>query len=88
MYFNLFIVGSELNVAIFSCNLFEYKHVTSSKLSKLGGSFDRNDIRVVAKQARVTVNVTLLSQLVMSFHNFFVSMWQKFSGIASTLWYK
>ena len=41
VYFYLFIVGSEVNVAIFSCNLFECKHVI---WGKLGGAFDGNDM--------------------------------------------
>ena len=43
-----------------------------------------NEMCNVALQARFTVNVTFISQLAISFCNFFLSMWQKFSGLAST----
>ena len=38
----------------------------------------------VALQARFTVNVTFISQLAISFCNFFLFLWQKFSGLVST----
>ena len=43
-----------------------------------------NEMCSVAKQARFTVNVTFISHLAMFFRNYFSSMWQKFSGLAST----
>ena len=67
MYFYLYIVGSEVNVAIFSCNLFEYKRV----ISRIGRFIRwKRHASVVAQEARVTRNVTFLSQLVMSFATF------------------
>ena len=50
MYFYFFIVSSEVNVAIFSFNLFECKHVI---WGKLGGAFDGNDMAALLQNKLV-----------------------------------
>ena len=83
MYLYLFVVGSKVNGYIFSCILVEYKRV------RVDWAFHSTEMTVnemcnFAKRARFTVNVTFISQLAMFFRNFFLSMWQTFSGLAST----